>query len=276
MRKNIFFLTILILVVLFIISRKRYTLPKIIWTHWHNKEYPPYLEKNIANWRTKHPDWTVNLLTTEEFLNTVSSSEIPNGFEKLGHAHQADWIRLKLLKKYGGCWIDSGILLNTSINFLYDSCYEQKAELLLFKLNGFQTNPNYPVGENWFLMAPRGSAFVSSWLEEYEKAIRIGFPMYKKQLQDEKIDLQRIFNEEGDVYLTQHACFQKLLQRKYPNGRIVYFTAEESMFRLQVQCEWKRECLHKALEDKESFKQIPYVKLRGYDRENLDILRLLE
>lgn len=273
---------LLILLALCVISvgilgpSKPYVLPKKIWTHWHTSELPPYIEKNIAKWRRLHPDWEVNLVTTETFFQSLSLSEIPPGFGDLEKQHQADWIRLKLLKRYGGCWMDSGILLNLSIDSLYREAVSKKADLLLFNIDNLQSNPEFPVGENWFIMAPLGSQFISYWLEEFETAIRKGFLVYKKELLSQEVDLQRIMNSETDVYLTMHACFQKVLQKRLPSANIVYHDAKDSMFKIQSDCDWDKECTNALFQDVHACKKLPYIKLRGIDREGIDILPLID
>lgn len=258
------------------LNRKPYTLPKIVWTHWDSETPPPHVSKNVERMRTMLPDWQVNFLTTDEFLQSINQEEIPPGFQNLKVEHQADWIRMKLLKTYGGCWIDSGIILNQSINSLWRDCVSNRADLLVFKIMGFQTNPRFPVAENWFLMAPPNSPVITAWLEEYEKAIRMGFKRYKEFIKGEGVDLQKLMNSPDDVYLTQHGCYQKVIQQKLSDSKVVYHVAEDTMFKIHAKiCKWDKSCISKTLQDKKLVRSIPYIKLRGGDRKNVDILPLL-
>ncbi len=168
--------------------------------------------------------------------------------------------------------MDSGILLNESINPLYTECARNKADLLVFEIKEKQTDTRYPVAENWFILAPPNSIVVTLWLEEYEKAIEKGFLLYKQELMADGVDIQKIMNKEGDSYLTQHICFQKVIQKRMPpNAKILYHTAEDSMFKIQSKlCQWDKDCITRKLKDKELCKSIPYIKLRGTDREDFD------
>ncbi len=253
-----------------------YTLPKVFWTHWHDKNFPDYIEKNVAKWKKLNPGWQANLLTTDEMLATVPKDTIPMKFKEFGHAAQSDWIRLNLLSRHGGVWMDSGILLNSSLEPLWKECNDAKADLAIFTLDALGGNPKYPVGESWFIMAPKDSPVVSLWFKEFDKAMRIGFQEYKKMLQAEKVDLQRIFNSQEDTYLTIHACFQKVIQKLLPNAKILYKRAEDSMLKIQVDCKWDKECVNRKLKDVQEVKKLPYVKLRGYDRQGVDILSLIK
>jgi hypothetical protein len=256
--------------------QKPYDLPKIVWTHWDSETPPESVQKTIERMRKMLPDWQVNFVTTDAYLASLNQETIPPGFGTLRVEHQADWIRLNLLKTYGGCWIDSGIILNQSINNLYRDCVKARADLLVFKILGTQTNPAYPIAENWFIMAPPNSPVVSVWLEEYETAIRMGFRRYKNRLKDEGVDLQNLMTKSEDVYLTQHGCFQKVIQKRMPDATIVYAIAEDTMFKIHAkECKWDKPCIWKKLQDVEYCKTIPYIKLRGGDRKNVDILPLL-
>lgn len=274
----IVFLVVLLLVANLLLqqTRKPYDLPKLVWTHWDSETPPPYVAKNIERMRKMLPDWDVRMITTDQYLSSINQEEIPPGFNTLIVEHQSDWIRLKLLKQYGGCWIDSGVLLNQSINPLYRDCVSQKADLLVFNILGAQTNPLYPVAENWFIMAPPNSPMISLWLEEHERAIKLGFLRYKQKLKDEGVDFQNLMRTPKDIYLTQHACYQKVIQQRMSDTNVVYHVAENTMFRLQAKdCKWDKACIQRKLQDRDYCKTIPYIKLRRADRKNIDILPLL-
>lgn len=274
-RQLLYILVFLIVVMILLqYQRKAYNLPKVVWTHWDSEKPPEHVVKNIARMRKMLPDWQVNLVSTGRFLQSIRPEEVPKGFDKLLVEHQADWIRLKLLKKYGGCWMDSGILLNQSINNLYRDCVSNQAELLVFKILGMQTNPKYPVAENWFIMAPPESPIITLWLEEFESAIKMTFKNYKEKIIGEGVDLQNI---SKNTYLTQHGCYQKVIQHRYHDAKVVYHVAEETMFKLQAKtCKWDDKCIKEKLQDVAYCRTIPYIKLRGADRKGVNIIPLLQ
>lgn len=277
----VYSLGFLVLVLLLMQMRRTpYDLPKIVWTHWDSENPPEHVTKNVERMRRMLPDWQVNFVTSDQYLSSINQEEIPPGFNTLRIEHQADWIRMKLLKQYGGCWIDSGIILNQSINNLYRDCASNKADLLVFKILGTQTNPKYPVAENWFIMAPPNSPMITAWLAEYERAIKMGFNRYKETLKQEGVDVQKLTDrpKPDDVYLTQHCSFQKVIQQKMPPGvKIVYHVAEDTMFKIHARlCKWDKACIRRTLQDVEYCRTIPYIKLRGGERKGINILPLLD
>ena len=98
----------------------------------------------------------------------------------------------------------------------------------------------------------------------------MGFKEHKKKLKEEGVDTQGIYVKEDDVYLTQHACMQAVLQKHLKRKPTLFLTkAEESVFELQSSCGWNTECLHKKLKEIPKSEQPGLVKLRGIDRKGL-------
>jgi hypothetical protein len=130
--------------------------------------------------------------------------------------------------------------------------------------------------ENWFMMAPKFSTIIKLWLQEFEKAISMGFTNYRKKISTNKsLNLEEIFNQKNkrDTYLTQHACFYNISESfsdELLNSMILYL-AEDSMFKLQHRCNWDRECIHKRLDSDPYVTKIPFIKLVTDDRKGFDL-----
>lgn len=83
-----------------------------------------------------------------------------------GIAHKADWYRLYLLARYGGVWMDTGIILQNgkALDALYDELlYSTTADYLGFN-DGTQSG--VPIVDNWFMMSKKGGAFVTDFIGE--------------------------------------------------------------------------------------------------------------
>lgn len=238
-----------------------YDLPKIVWTHWDSDDLPEVCRLCIARTRRVLHDWDVRFITTPEFLKLYSP---PAEFGSLAKQAQSDFIRLWLLKEYGGTWMDISIVLNKSLNDLYDESVATQAECTGFYLDGYTTNPSYPVFESWFIMAPIGSRVIASWYEEFYKAVTMGFAKYKKAAQAEGVDMQRIFQNENDTYLTIHLCYQVVIQKRM-QANILYKKAEDTMYSVHQKCDFDESCM-KTEFAKPAVRDIPYIKLRGGDR----------
>jgi len=238
-----------------------YDLPKILWTHWDSDNLPELCRLCIERTRRILHDWDVRLLTTPAFLKMCTP---PPEFAALSKQHQADFIRIWLLKEYGGTWMDISIVLNKSLNDLYDESVATQAECTGFYLDGFTTNQAYPVFENWFIMAPKGSRVIALWYEEFYKAVTMGFANYKRLARSQGVDMQKIFSGEDDTYLTMHLCYQVVIQ-KLVEPNILYKKAEDSMYLVHQKCDFDGNCMRKEFK-KPYVRDIPWIKLRGGDR----------
>ena len=91
---------------------------KIIFTFWEPKEkIPGYIKLCIKTWKKFLPDYTIYILdfkSAKEFLgDTLFSKIICNNMSLMV---QSDAIRVAILNKFGGIWIDADtIILNDKI-----------------------------------------------------------------------------------------------------------------------------------------------------------------
>jgi hypothetical protein len=66
-----------------------------------------------------HPKgWKINFLNMESIYCYISKDDLPTNFEDLYVPRQSDCIRLALLEKYGGIWLDASILLYKSLDWV--------------------------------------------------------------------------------------------------------------------------------------------------------------
>jgi hypothetical protein len=207
-------------------------------------------------------------------------ADFPNEFYSLSKTHQSDWIRLKLLNLYGGCWIDAGIIINDglAIERIRLKSSSTKSQFTVFK--SCSSHFDTPCGlsmplaiDNFFIMAPKGSHIIRLWLTEYEIAMLEGFLHYKNRALRDGINLTNIlFKDEEDVYLTQHICIQRVLQEMKDFPRMIIMNSGYFMYKIQLECNWDHELIHKAILHGQGTKKIPYIKLINSNRENLDLI----
>jgi hypothetical protein len=276
MDKNIilYFIILIVIIVLYRgyqIKNSKYEIPRIIWTHWDNMESAPLLIKNILELReSKLKDWEIHVLTNSNIDQYINKNVYPKNYNMLMPSQKSDWIRLYLLNKYGGLWLDAGIIINNEIEFnkIYDTSVLYQSELTGFYLDGSIVN-NDPTTfyESWYIMAPKNSRIIKKWFKEFEYAIDIGFLAYKKEIIKKGVNVDKIFIfGHDDTYLTIHATLQKLLQLKeIKDPNMILYRAEDTMFKLHIDCNWKSDCIYNKIKN-ESIKNIPYIKLRGTDR----------
>jgi hypothetical protein len=223
-----------------------------------------------------NPDHKITLVKPSNFSNYITTSALPTNFDNLTPQRQADWIRLYLLYKYGGFWIDTSTILTKSLEWIHS----KNVSAFGFYLKGFTTIPMYPVIESWFIAAVPHHPFIIAWFNEFDRICRIhgndgnayidelkseyGDDVYKKLCQDIIIP----------DYLTIHLAAQKVMQIGNIKPYVVDI-AEDNPFYIISNSNWDSSIFVKKITEEYTDTFLPSViKLRGSEtsalREYLD------
>lgn len=153
--------------------------PKIIWTYWENLKktdwgHRPeatsasFLDLCHRSWRRLNPDWKVHILNQFTVWDYISKDDLPKGFDNLMIQHKSDSIRLALIVKYGGVWIDATILLLKPLDSVIKESEPEKRHFYVnrgtknkptIKTRYARYNTEFHV-ENWFIAAPPQDPFI--------------------------------------------------------------------------------------------------------------------
>ncbi|GAP88425.1 putative capsule polysaccharide biosynthesis protein [Rosellinia necatrix] len=158
------------------------TSDKNVWAYWHTgwATLPPWVRRNLIGWvRRLGPSWTVHLLdkvpgSATHVSHYVESSYFPAAFNddtmdgpSVG-PHAGDLVRLPLIWKYGGVWIDAGTLLFRHIDDICWNAIEDPATP--YEMAGFviEMRPGVDCMLNGFVAAKRGNPFIQRWYTIYK------------------------------------------------------------------------------------------------------------
>jgi len=244
--------------------------PRKVWSYWHDDHPPLVVRLCIDNWKALNPGYEVRLLSARSVADFLP--DVPPTLSRLGAAKQSDWIRLALLERYGGIWLDSSIILTTSLDWMLHRQQATAAEYVGFYLDRYAVAGSRPLVDSWCMAAPVGSPFIRDWLalfraevidgetEDYLDALRAGgrFDAVVQKL-------------GSPSYHTVHVCAQDLLERHPSSYRLLLLRAEDSAYAFQARSRWKRRRLYVHL----LFNAIPdpctpMIKLRGGERRKLE------
>ncbi|KAL7931794.1 hypothetical protein V8C35DRAFT_309539 [Trichoderma chlorosporum] len=256
-------------------KRHPVTSEKNVWGFWHTgfAQMRPWTQRNVINWvRRLGPEWTVHIVdrvdgSETSVFNYVEESYFPKTFIEGtmdGHkAHMGDLARLPLLWKYGGVWIDVGLIL---LQHLDDICwkriedpespYELSAVTLEHRpgfhtpLNGFlATRPNNPFIKRWH------DIYLALWTEGVTNAV--GF--HKHPLLRHLPLLAPVGASVGlphmsmdpvifSDYVAHYQCAERLRRLIDPNDgfngaewyekHMLLFDARDEMFYTQISTKW--------------------------------------
>lgn len=247
-------------------------LPKQIWTFWHDSHPPQVVRECIAGWQRLNPDYQITLVTRDSIGQYINN--LPTNFTEVHITKQADWLRLALLEKYGGIWLDSSILLTQSLDsWLSRYSSESNNSFIGFYLARHNTDASSPLLENWFLAAKQGDPFIKDWFAAFNhNTFELGTDRYLQQLrqQGKLATYQQGF--DTPEYHTMHVMAQELLhapaaQSKY---RLTLIKAEDLAFKLQHYSQWRRRRLFWRLLVGNDPNAPALIKLRGGERRKLE------
>lgn len=254
-----------------------YNLPKTIWMYWDNDVLPKNIELIKQYNEPAFRGWNVIYLNPTTLYNYVDKDQVPPAFHTLIVQHQADWIRLYVLKKYGGVWIDASIIFNdaNSLNKIWKQSVQQKSVFTTFIGGAYIrhiSGVKIPILiDNWFIMAPTNSHIIDLWFQEFNQAVTMGLLNYKQRKIKDGVDISSIhFKDEDDVYLTQHICIQSVFQKKLKNiPSCVFIQSGTSMFAVQNKCKWKKDCTVNTILHDPQVRKLPYIKLTRHERDDI-------
>lgn len=241
-------------------------IPKIIWLYWHQGDMPIICQQCVKRIRRLNPEFEVNVLNSESVSSFLPElSQIAIRHEDLPLAVYSDLIRLMLLEKFGGFWMDISTILNYQLVNLCELAAAKQAELLLFTkpANGYIksaiTSLEYPVTENWFLGAIKNSKFISDWKSELLGCLTSLEPAsfykkdknyltYVKYLPDSMLD-----------YLLAYISAQVIMHTSKKEYRLLFLDAYETGYLYAKSCFWNNELTVKLLTSVKKLDNLPLL-----------------
>ncbi|KAK6337364.1 hypothetical protein TWF730_002766 [Orbilia blumenaviensis] len=149
------------------------TSEKNIWAYWHSglSSIPPWCQRNIINWsRLCGPTWNIHVLdnvpsSPNYVLKWVEPTYLPEAFVNntmdgpyVG-PHSADFLRGACLYKYGGVYMDVGIILFRSLDSI---CWDRLSD----PSSPYQISVPWMYGSvmaNHFVASRKSDPFIKAW-----------------------------------------------------------------------------------------------------------------
>lgn len=212
-------------------SHDEFNIPKIIWFYWDDEELPFLIKKCFYNIKKTNLDYEVFLLNRNNITSYVDIDL--NMIEKESIQHQSDYIRLCLLKKYGGVWVDASIMMFRSVNYYVDILNSNKCGFLAFYCPDYILDNDNPVFENWFMISSRNNKIICEWLDELDYCFRLGSNKYVNNIMDNKSDyIQKLPNP---FYFFSYIAAQKAIRN---NAGYILVNAYHTAFYYHIVGGW--------------------------------------
>ena len=96
---------------------------KLIWAYWHSGEenLTPLCQVSLQSWKAHHPTWQIIILSDETYQHYVPSHHIPSTFHHLKVQFRSDIVRLSVLARYGGAYLDMTTMMFQSLDGIWES-----------------------------------------------------------------------------------------------------------------------------------------------------------
>eukprot|EP00929_Paragymnodinium_shiwhaense_P017496 TRINITY_DN12683_c0_g2_i3.p1 TRINITY_DN12683_c0_g2~~TRINITY_DN12683_c0_g2_i3.p1 ORF type:complete len:522 (+),score=107.82 TRINITY_DN12683_c0_g2_i3:231-1568(+) len=269
---------------------------KIMWTFWQNRnkgeELPPLVAYCVESWRqmNQKDGWEIRVLNEKSKFDWLSEEDLPQDYEKHLIQHRADLVRLAVLRKHGGVWMDATTLMLRPMSFILGRDDKIRTFMTVWDYRAKKV-PEDRVGpelfvENWFLATPAHDPL----FERVEQCVwklqhlMLGNKKHWTQIdQFSDVELEWInslaISENAayiDNYLSTHACFMKVISEDkaiwkwYHSDSVRHLDAETLAFNYYALTGWSGRgaaeigdrLLHKK-QDEKLFEQMtqPVVKL---------------
>lgn len=252
-------------------NEQKVDVPKIIWIFWYDDQIPELVQLCVDRIKKLHSNYKVNILNRN---NVSEYIDININFlvEKMPVANLSDLIRLKLLKKYGGVWLDASIILEKNINeFFLDE--NNKFDIVAYYNKSQSIGCNIPVVESWLLAAPKESDFINRWLFYFQPIETVGNLEFFQQMREHK-NFHELSKGLGDPsYLLVYMAAKLALNDLKNECNIFLHCCDNSAFSIQILSEWRtRKCVTNFY-IKETSLFSPIYKLTSGDRKYFNFLK---
>lgn len=263
---SVFIVLFLIILMWFILKRtkKESYGNNLIWTYWNDDNKMPYIVKlSIKSWELMNPEYKITILNEKNICQYLDISSQITLKKIKTQQRKSDFLRLYLLDKYGGIWIDASIVMYHPLKKWLPK-NQNNYDLIGYEFESWTTASEYPVIESWFLMTPKRE-LINEWKKEFLKAIEMGDDNYLKLLKSRNINLQKI---RGPKYLIIHCALQAVLQSSKNKYKIYKYNAEEEALFYLVKNKWNsHRAVNYIMSNKSKNEKIPnLLKLRGPER----------
>ncbi|NET02699.1 MAG: hypothetical protein F6K61_19555 [Sphaerospermopsis sp. SIO1G1] len=173
-------------------------IPKKIWFLWYQgfAEAPLVITKCYESWVKYNPDWEVIFLDESNLKDYIVPSLSAEKLNQLSKNHQSDLLRVELLSKYGGVWVDATCLCQVPLNNWLEE-YSQAGFFAFIHLTR-----SYGWIASWFLAAEASNPIVVKMAQTFTD-----FYAKNEFLHSGKIAKQRL------------KFLEKFLNRKYKTTR---------------------------------------------------------
>lgn len=221
------------------------SIPRILWAFYDNVPKQGLVRNCLDSWYKTLGDtgWEIRVLDFQTYSKYLDPEDLPKTFPILHYVQmKSDCIRIALMKKYGGVYLDLSSLLVRDFGWIEDLIYKEGKDFLVYSTVGYDNGKDTFL-ENWFMAARKNSWFAHKVYEIFKD----GIDQYGS-LTDELVKKHYIYRDlptkfhQG--YWFQAGCmmwvrlYDEQGKSMFKQGKIWVGKAEDGPFWLSHQTGW--------------------------------------
>lgn len=152
-------------------------IPKVIWMYWDTPAPPEAIMAFYNKMKAINSQHDIILLDRNSLKKYLPMLHFDH--QEIGLAHRCDVIRLALLKRYGGIWVDCATLVYRDFSWVHQ---RSGYDLVGYYSDASTLEKRFPVIESWFMAAPPDNPFISRWLTLMMPLTKISAEHYYRQI----------------------------------------------------------------------------------------------
>lgn len=145
------------------LSKMKDDIPKIIWVLWLQgfENAPEIVKKCVHTWEKANSGWKVIKINRESINKHIDVEKvIKNNGSNMEKSDISDVVRIKILAKYGGVWVDSTCICQRPL----DTWLHEYTDSGFF---AFSRPTKDREIASWFLASKKGNYLIKSWSKRY-------------------------------------------------------------------------------------------------------------
>mmetsp|Transcript_27094 Transcript_27094/g.62684 ORF Transcript_27094/g.62684 Transcript_27094/m.62684 type:complete len:334 (-) Transcript_27094:136-1137(-) len=121
-----------------------------IWSYWSNGSPPPLVRLCLQSIEAHAgSQWELHTLTPDTAKDYVNAADLPKAFEEMQPSFQADALRLALLRRHGGTWIDASSIILRDLASWVDKPLASGKDFVGFYIDHYTAVGEPPLVASW-------------------------------------------------------------------------------------------------------------------------------
>lgn len=212
-------------------------IPKVIWMFWNEISIPKEINYFIDKIKRDNPDYQVNVINFDTLPNYIDDLTFDQHVE-IPIANKSDLIRLALLYKYGGIWLDATVILFKPLEWFLTISNIKNYDLIAFYREKSSNNLTRPIIENWFLATPPENEFINKWYCALKPLLTLGAEDYFRAIERRADYLNIVQKITNPTYLLAYLAQQVVFSDSKQNFNLYLRKCEVSAFVIHEALDW--------------------------------------